>query len=108
MLKLLGLGLVGKGMWGRKTICKGTPIDGRYLALGGRDVNFRGTSLFSGQEERKKKIEIGIFFFRISQSGGGNAPSGRFHLGPERLSRSNAPDLFPPDRPSRPVGRLLK
>ena len=76
--------------------------------LGGRDVNFRGTSLFSGQEERKKKIEIGIFFFRISQPGGGNAPSGRFHLGPERLSRSNAPDLFPPDRPSRPVGRLLK
>ena len=37
---------------------------------------------------------------------GETPPSGRLHPGPERLSRSNAPDLFRPDRPSRPVGRL--
>jgi hypothetical protein len=59
MLMLLGLGLVGLGMWGRKRkkACQGTPVDGRYLALAGGKVNFRGTSLFSVREERRKKMK---------------------------------------------------
>jgi len=67
MLKLLG-----SGMRGRKKIRQGTPIDGRYLALGGREVNFRGTSLFSEQEERRKKMKrvmivlTVLFVFSIS------------------------------------------
>ena len=32
ILMLLGVGLVGLGMWARKKIFQGTPIDGRYLA----------------------------------------------------------------------------
>ncbi len=31
-----GFGLVGRGMWGLKEIRQGIPVDGRYLALGGR------------------------------------------------------------------------
>ncbi len=46
MLILFGLGLVGLGIRGRKKIFRGTPIDGRYLALGMREVNLRGASLF--------------------------------------------------------------
>ena len=46
ILNLLGLGLVGLGVRGRKKIFQGTPIDGRYLALGMREVNLRGASLF--------------------------------------------------------------
>jgi hypothetical protein len=57
ILMLLGVGLVGLGMWARKKIFQGTPIDGRYLALGGREVNFRETSLVSEEEERRKKMK---------------------------------------------------
>jgi hypothetical protein len=57
ILILLGLGLVGQGMWGRKKVRQGTSIDGRYLALGGREVNLRGTSLLSEGEERRKKMK---------------------------------------------------
>ncbi len=46
MLMLLGLGLVRLGIRGRRKIFQGTPIDGRYLALGMREVNIRGTSMF--------------------------------------------------------------
>ena len=46
LLILLGLGLVGLGIRGRRKIFQGTPIDGRYLALGMREVNLRGESLF--------------------------------------------------------------
>jgi len=46
MLMVLGLGLVGLGMRGRKKIFQGTPVSGRYLALGMREVNLRGASLF--------------------------------------------------------------
>ena len=55
MFMLLGLGLVGLGIRGRKMIFQGTPIDGRYLALGMREVNLRGASLF--QRTRGKEGE---------------------------------------------------
>lgn len=55
MLMLLGLGLVGLGIRGREKIFQGTPIDGRYLALGMREVNLRGASLF--QRTRGKEGE---------------------------------------------------
>lgn len=41
-------------MWDRKKVSHGTPIDGRYLALAGRRVNLRGTSLVSDEVKRKK------------------------------------------------------
>ena len=44
-------------MWGRKKVCNETPIDGRYLALAGRRVNLRGTSLVSEGEDRGKKMQ---------------------------------------------------
>ena len=53
MLISLGLSLAGLGMWGRKKIRKGTMIDGRYLALGMREVNLRGASLFQRTNQRK-------------------------------------------------------
>ena len=46
ILILLGSGLVGLGIRGRKKIFQGTPIDGRYLALGMKEVNFREAPLF--------------------------------------------------------------
>jgi len=58
MLILLGLGMVELGIRGRKKIFQETPIDGRYLALGMREVNLRGASLFQrtrgkeGEQER--------------------------------------------------------
>lgn len=55
MLMLLGLGLVGLGIRGRRKIFQGTPLDGRYLALGMREVNLRGTSLF--QRTRGKEVK---------------------------------------------------
>jgi hypothetical protein len=65
MLMLFGLGLVVLGMWGRKKICQGTPIDGLYLALGGRKMNFRETFLFSEQEERRKKMKRGMIVLTV-------------------------------------------
>jgi hypothetical protein len=53
MLILFGLGLVGFGIWGRKRNRQRTSIDGLYLALGVREVNYRGTSLIYEQEERR-------------------------------------------------------
>ena len=44
MLILLGSGLVGLGIRGRKNLVQGTPIDGRYPGM--REVNLRGASLF--------------------------------------------------------------
>ena len=46
ILILLGLCLVGLGIRGRTKNTRGTPIGGRYLALGMREVNLRGASLF--------------------------------------------------------------
>ncbi len=46
MLILLGLGLVGLGIRGRRKGFHETPFDGRYLALGMMEVNLRGASLF--------------------------------------------------------------
>jgi hypothetical protein len=44
-------------MLGRKKVCHGTPIDGLYLALAGRRVNLRGTSLVSDEEDKRKKMK---------------------------------------------------
>ena len=55
ILILLGSGLVGLGIRGRKKILQGTPIDGRYLALGMREVNLRGASLFQRTRGRGKE-----------------------------------------------------
>ena len=54
MLISLGLGLAGLGMWGREKIRQGTITDGRYLALGMREVNLRGASLFHRTNKRKE------------------------------------------------------
>jgi len=39
MLISLGLGLGGLGLWGRKKIFQGTPVDGRTPASGGKESN---------------------------------------------------------------------
>ena len=57
MLILLGLGLVGLGIRGRRKIFQGTPIDGRYLALGLMEVNLRGASLFQRTRGKEGKHE---------------------------------------------------
>jgi hypothetical protein len=46
----------------------GTPIDGLYLALGGRKVNLRGTSLVSEGEDRGrnlKRVVIGLTILSV-------------------------------------------
>ena len=53
ILILLGSGLVGLGIRGRKKIFQGTPIDGRYLALGMKEVNSARAPLF----QRTRGIE---------------------------------------------------
>jgi hypothetical protein len=53
ILILLGSGLVGLGIRGRKKIFQGTPIDGRYLALGMREVNLRGAGILPSADKRK-------------------------------------------------------
>ena len=55
ILILLGLGLIGLGIRGRKKIFPGSPIDGRYLALGMKELNFREAPLF--QRTRGKEGE---------------------------------------------------
>jgi len=62
ILILLGSGLVGLGIRGRKKTFQGTPIDGRYLALGMREVNLRGASLFQrpGGKEGKNDEVFGV------------------------------------------------
>lgn len=50
LLILLGLGLAGLGLLGRKKI----PIGGRYLALGMKEVNLRGAYLFQRPEGGKE------------------------------------------------------
>ena len=55
VLILLGLGLTGLGIRGRKKNLQETPIDGRYLALGMKEVNFREAPLF--QRTRGKEGE---------------------------------------------------
>jgi hypothetical protein len=57
MLILLGLGLVGLGIRGRKKNFQGTPIEGRYLALGIREVNLRDASLFQRTRGKEGKHE---------------------------------------------------
>ena len=57
ILILLGLGLAGLGIRGRRKIFQGTPIDGRYLALGMREVNLRGASLFQRAGGKEDKHE---------------------------------------------------
>ena len=47
----------GREMRGRKRIRHGTPIDGLYLALGGRKVNLRGTSLVPEGEDRGRNLK---------------------------------------------------
>ena len=44
-------------MWDPKKVSHETPIDGRYLALAGRRVNLRGTSLVSDEENNRKKMK---------------------------------------------------
>jgi len=56
MLILFGSGLAGLGMWGRQRNRQRTSIDGLYLALGVREVNYRGTSLFYEQDERRANM----------------------------------------------------
>ena len=53
LLMLLGLGLAGLGLLGRKK----TPIGDRYLALGMREVNLRGASLFQLTRGKEGKHE---------------------------------------------------
>jgi hypothetical protein len=53
ILILLGSGLVGLGIRGRKKIFQGTPLDGRYLALGMREVNLRGAGILVPADKRK-------------------------------------------------------
>jgi hypothetical protein len=55
MLMLLGLGLVGLGIRGRRKSFQGTPIEGNFLALGMREVNLPGASLF--QRTRGKEVK---------------------------------------------------
>jgi hypothetical protein len=55
LLVLLGLGLAGLGFLGRKQI----PIGGRYLALGMKEVNLRGASLFQRPERKEGVHERG-------------------------------------------------
>jgi hypothetical protein len=50
----------------RRRNFQGTPIDGRYLALGEREVNFRGTSFFFEQNERRRKMKRGLIVLTVS------------------------------------------
>ncbi|HSQ16011.1 MAG TPA: hypothetical protein VLQ94_06875, partial [Candidatus Binatia bacterium] len=59
------LGLKEKKMWDRKKISHGTPIDGRYLALAGRRVNLRGTSLVSDEEDKRKKMKRAMIVLTV-------------------------------------------
>jgi hypothetical protein len=52
-LMIIGLCLAGLGMWGRRRSRQGTWIDGRYLALGVREVNCLGASLVYEKDERR-------------------------------------------------------
>lgn len=52
-------------MCGRKKFRHGTPIDGRYLALGGRKVNIRGPLLVSEEEEKRRKMKGAMIAFTI-------------------------------------------
>jgi hypothetical protein len=69
-------------MWDRKKVRHGTPIDGRYLALAGRRVNPRGTSLVSGEEDQRKKMKrvtivlTILFAFAVSAFAGMGARQG--------------------------------
>jgi hypothetical protein len=69
-------------MRGRKKVCHGTPIDGRYLALAGKMMNLRGTSLVSNEEEKRKKMKRLIivltilFAFAVSAFAGMGARQG--------------------------------
>jgi hypothetical protein len=57
ILILLGLGLAGLGIRGRRKFFQGTPVDGGYLALGMREVNLRGASLFQRTRGKEGKHE---------------------------------------------------
>lgn len=52
-------------MWDRKKVSQGTPIDGRYLALAGRRVNLRGTSLVSDEEDKRKKMKRAMIVLTV-------------------------------------------
>ena len=52
-------------MWDRKKVRHGTPIDGRYLALAGRRVNLRGTSLGSDEEDKRKKMKRAMIVLTV-------------------------------------------
>ena len=49
----------------RKKVSHGTPIDGRYLALAGRRVNLRATSLVSGEEDKRKTMKRAMIVLTI-------------------------------------------
>ena len=58
----------GRVTGGRKKVRHGTPIDGLYLALGGRKLNLRGTSLVSEGEDRGrnlKRVWIGLTILSV-------------------------------------------
>jgi uncharacterized protein YjbJ (UPF0337 family) len=71
MLMLLGFVMVGLGVWGRQRSCQGTSIDGRYLALGVREVNYRGTSLFFEQDERRAGMNEDVLKGKWNEIKGG-------------------------------------
>lgn len=52
-------------MWDRKKVCHRTQIDGRYLALAGRRVNLRGTSLVSDEEDKRKKMKRAMIVLTV-------------------------------------------
>lgn len=52
-------------MWNRKKVRHETPIDGRYLALAGKMMNLRGTSLVSDEEEKRKRTKRAMIVLTI-------------------------------------------
>jgi preprotein translocase subunit SecY len=69
-------------MWDRKKVSHGTPIDGRYLALAGKMMNLRGTSLVSDEEAKRRKMKrvtivlTILFAFAVSAFAGMGARQG--------------------------------
>jgi hypothetical protein len=70
-LMMIGVCLAGLGMWGRRRSRQGTLIDGRYLALGVREVNYRGTSLFYEKDERRGAMNEDVLKGKWNEIKGG-------------------------------------
>ena len=64
--------LTGLGMWGRKKNGQGTPIDGRYLALGVSELNYRKSALiYERQDERRADMNEDILKGKWKEIKGG-------------------------------------